>query len=544
MRKRQKVTGRELTSNISPISISDDTTAKDGVSEFPPDKGRRGPAGFIADYSVLAYDEPTQPTVPERSISCSSNAREAILSATGALVLPVPPLRWALIDVFFEQVYQDYPVVEREDVSAPDSSILLQQAVCLAASLMRQGPENLKLAQSLYEKVKTLIYLNYEPDSISTLKTLCLLSCWSVKPPDKMSLDGPWYWTGVASRIAIQMGLHQESTYTNNPYDSCLRRIFWQLHNADKIQVACWGRPPSFSSAYTDVKLPSLMDFGTRTMQAISFIEGTKLCIIIGEIAELQLERRPITPEESSRLTQEMCKWVRELPAELHLYDAVAGSRNKFSRPVSELFIRYFATIILLQHLKGGLDPQRHTSIQCLIASSCMIHLYEEIIFREETCFLLSFNGFLCMVASLPQIYYKPRSAEKESVRKSELEIICSVMKKMREKYGGSEMVLRKILKFQRHVDASIEGQSLESEVIGTPRSPISDRSCSQLEELFPFPANMCSHMDLIHQGGDFEEYSAESFLPMENEWASWFFTEELGFMDSFATYPEMPNVI
>lgn len=171
-----------------------------------------------------------QPTVSEGSISCSSHVRDAILLATETLVLPVPPLRKALIDVFFEQVYHDYPVVEPEDVSGPDSSTLLQQGVCLAGSLMRHGPDNLELSQSLYGKVKALIYFNYESDSLPTLKTLCLLSCWSVKPPDKMSLDGPWYWTGAASRVALQMGLHQKSTYTNNPYACCLRRIFWQLH--------------------------------------------------------------------------------------------------------------------------------------------------------------------------------------------------------------------------------------------------------------------------------------------------------------------------
>lgn len=220
MCKRQKVAAREPPSHRSPKSISGDATTEDGAlvshPEFPPvidsriqhllAQEKRGPqnhAGFIADHSVLAYDEPTQPTVSEGSISCSSHVRDAILLATEALVLPVPPLRRALIDVFFEQVYHDYPVVEPEDVSGPDSSTLLQQRVCLAGNLMRHGPDNLELSQSLYGKVKALIYLNYESDSLPTLKTLCLLSCWSVKPPDKMSLDGPWYWTGAASRVAL-----------------------------------------------------------------------------------------------------------------------------------------------------------------------------------------------------------------------------------------------------------------------------------------------------------------------------------------------------
>lgn len=136
------------------------------------------------------------------------------------------------------------------------------------------------------------------------------------------------------------------------------------------------------------MKLLSLEDFGAQSIHAKSFIQTTKLCTIIVEIAKLQLERRPINPDESARLTQAMCKWVREVPAKLHLYDP-AGSRNKFSRPVSELFIRYFAAIILLQRLQGEVDPQRQMSIQSLIAS-CIIHLYEEIHFREQTCYFRS----------------------------------------------------------------------------------------------------------------------------------------------------------
>lgn len=278
-------------------------------------------------------------------------------------------------------------------------------------------------------------------------------------------------------------------------------------------------------------------------MQATLFIENTKLCSIIGEIVEFQLEKRPIDPDESSRLTQALCEWVRGVPTELHLYDA-AGSRAKFSRAVSELFIRYFAAIILLQRLHGGKDSQRHASIQCLIASSCIIHLYEEIIFREETCFLLSINGFLCMVASLPQIYYNPRLAEKEATRQSEIKILCSVLKQMRGKYGGSEMVLRKILNLQRQVDASMEGRPLESEINATPSNLISDGTYGRLEELFPFPANMCSHMDLIQRSGNFEDYSAQSFVSMGNEWTSWLFTEDLDLTDSADLYPEMSNFI
>lgn len=186
--------------------------------------------GFIADHSVLSYDNPSPLTVPEGWLSPSIRIKEAVLAATEATVLPTPPLRRALIDAYFEHVFHNYPIVTRDDVSTPHASLLLQQAVCLAGSLVMRQADNLQLAYSLYEKVKSLIYLNYEPDKLATLKAMCLLSCWSVKPPDKISLDGPWYWTGVASRLAIQMGLHRESTYTGKPASGQLRAIFWNLH--------------------------------------------------------------------------------------------------------------------------------------------------------------------------------------------------------------------------------------------------------------------------------------------------------------------------
>jgi hypothetical protein len=77
--------------------------------------------------------------------------------------------------------------------------------------------------------VKTLISVNYKGDHLQTLKTLCLLSCWSLEPPDQISVDGPWHWTGVAKRLAIQMDLHKEPTYAKRPNARCLRIVFWHL---------------------------------------------------------------------------------------------------------------------------------------------------------------------------------------------------------------------------------------------------------------------------------------------------------------------------
>ncbi|KAJ5396605.1 hypothetical protein N7509_004718 [Penicillium cosmopolitanum] len=59
-------------------------------------------------------------------------------------------------------------------------------------------------------------------------------------------------------------------------------------------------------------------------------------------------------------------------------------------------------------------------------------------------------------------------------------------MKQMQWKFGGSEMVLRKIFKLQRQVDAFIEERPLAGG-IETP-GRITNDPCDYLEELFPFP--------------------------------------------------------
>lgn len=189
-------------------------------------------AGYIAEHSVLMSQQPLSTTPMSIELQNSSLAtRDAILRVTEADVLPKQPLRQALIEAFFDNLYHRYPLVELEDVLGPDASVLLVQAVCMAGSLMKHWDTStaLSLTHSLYEKVKTLIFLRYEPDSMNVLKATCLATVWSPNPSDSLSLDSPWHWTGTATRLATQMGLHKQSSYSGKPDATYRRRIWWLL---------------------------------------------------------------------------------------------------------------------------------------------------------------------------------------------------------------------------------------------------------------------------------------------------------------------------
>lgn len=163
-------------------------------------------------------------------IADSAPLRDAILRATHASVLPRPALLSARTDAYMTHIFHQCPVVYSSDVSEVGTSFLLQQALCMVGGLMTHDSSGAEQAHELYQKLKLLLSINFEDDCEQTLKILCLMSCWSLKPSTPVSLDGPWHWTGLAIQLVIQMGLHIESTYAKRVNPRCLRRIFWYLY--------------------------------------------------------------------------------------------------------------------------------------------------------------------------------------------------------------------------------------------------------------------------------------------------------------------------
>lgn len=235
---------------------------------------RFGNDSFIAADSVLSYDflrssgsatfasKAQQPTAPlassedlrlksqdqQHSISRISNCQEkasaqpwqAVEAVLRSLPTSLPlrePLRRALVDAFYQHVYTVYPIVGPEDLIDPDRNMMLtvlRLAICMAGSLMRRisSTEELGLSYSLYCEVKRLVSLLEDGDGedhVALLKATCLMSCWSLRPPYVVSFAGPWHWTGLAIRLAMQMGLHREETYCRLPDRESLRRVWWHL---------------------------------------------------------------------------------------------------------------------------------------------------------------------------------------------------------------------------------------------------------------------------------------------------------------------------
>lgn len=204
-----------------------------------PSPSTRVEAGYIAESSVLrSHENPLRSPIHEAIQSGSSSCASTILAATESNVLPKQPLRQALTDLCVQNIAHRYSLLDSDDIDNPHS-ILLQQAICLAGSMMRHvnDVKTLTFSHSLYEKCKTLIHFNAEKNDMAVLKAMCLMTVWSPNPSNSTSLDGPWPWTGAAMRLAIQLGLHRQSTYAGKPGEGSRRRIWWFL-----FVSASWSR--------------------------------------------------------------------------------------------------------------------------------------------------------------------------------------------------------------------------------------------------------------------------------------------------------------
>lgn len=191
---------------------------------------------YIANESILSYDLPSEQELSD-VIGSRTSIFESLLRDNQIAILPRPALLRALKDGFVEHVAPFYPILDSEDVFSDSTPMMLQLAICLVGSLMRHDQKELEFAASQYERVKSLIYLGSKHDPLVLLKTCCLMACWSPNSTDLVTLDGPWQWVGMAIRLAIQMGLHKEATYINNPKASSLRRVFWHLVVCSSIAV-------------------------------------------------------------------------------------------------------------------------------------------------------------------------------------------------------------------------------------------------------------------------------------------------------------------
>lgn len=267
-----------------------------------------------------------------------------------------------------------------------------------------------------------------------------------------------------------------------------------------------------------NVLLPAV-DSGSSEFKLRDFLHSVHLSLIVRRVVEFDVQ-------DLSAIVAMLHNWTQRLPADLVLYDS-NGQRRPYCKSTNQLYIMYFATIIFAIFRYRPSDNRSRVTLLTLVASSCMIRLFEELYHHEQISQLLPINGFFLMLAAIPQIYYHPQTPVKERLREEELSVIRAIMGQLRIKYGGCDMVLRKICRLQ---DEELQGRP-SKQLLFDDRQALETLGelpfLSVSRQLFPFPAEMFPNLDLLGEevlGSD--EIDLSDLFPVEGSLEDWSFND------------------
>ncbi|KAK2732331.1 hypothetical protein FQN57_002947 [Myotisia sp. PD_48] len=508
--------------------------------------------------SSRSYDIPTVANSPLKTIEAR------IQSFAGANQLPPKSMIEALSSIYFKYLYHRVPVVDRRQGTACPS-ILLQQSLCLAGSVLRHPRSTKGLAESerFYARAKALFYSNHEHDPLIILQSVCLLTLWTVTPPSVVTIDSGWSWLGLAIRFAFQIGLHRESTYPQRASPGCARRIAWFLFAQDKLNTACFGRPQMMLSQDFDLRPPSVEDFeDSESKEALLFVLYTNLMTTLAKMLPLQPRDLTKTPEQALSILLELKDWVGNLPVHLRIFDD-SGAWH-YDRGFYEVLAWYFTCIITFFHVHGRFFRPSVSSTITLMASSCIIRLYQQMDYRDDINYLIAISNWSMMVASLPQLnnLWPENNSNTEPIPDSlsleELDILLEILDQRTIKFPGSKFILDKVSRTKTTIlscgPSSLPLSSLpphdlpENNNNPWPSSWGNYTTIPNVHEMFPFPKELSPRMNLLSTmetdefpNGVFEhftDWSFENFLNLED------FNSQIRMQEHLATATPLENMI
>jgi hypothetical protein len=260
-----------------------------------------------------------------------------------------------LMATFFQTQYQYHMCLYREyflrDFDAgfgPYYSDLLMYAICAMGALANEETALRELSGVFFNRAQELLYGSaLESPNLTTLQALILLGHREI---GHGKTSKGWLFSGMAFRLAHEMGLHLDPNNWNGSDDSriereILRRTYWAAFVADKQLSLYFGRPPALYPGESDVRdtirIPYppewrsllntyIMDGTSETAYedgfalVAAFVQQVELCKILHRMITEVFENRNVNSDETVLATSvkeihvSLTKWLADLPAKLH----------------------------------------------------------------------------------------------------------------------------------------------------------------------------------------------------------------------------------
>ncbi|OQV03093.1 Fungal specific transcription factor domain-containing protein [Cladophialophora immunda] len=512
--------------------------------------------GYLGEHSLLSNHPPSMADAGVSLGSFGKPLEKQCFQATEADRLPPQSAIDASVAVYFQFLYHRVPVIDHQDLECNRPSTLLLQTLCFIGSFLRHPKSSRTLQQTelLYTRAKILFFLNHENEPLALLKALCFFTLWNVRVPSVVTLDCSWNWLGLATRLATQMGLHRESTHSRLSNPSCSRRIAWYVYSMDKMLSSCFGRPPMLRTDEFDVQPLTVADFDPTTHdQARCFIIYTELAQISAKMLDLQRRETTSATAEVLSVLADLRAWALNIPTKFVICDR--RGRMIYHLALYEFLACYLTQILTYFHIFGKHFQPSVASRISLVASSCVIAIYQEIDYRDHMNYLTAINNWSMMAASVAQLNNISRESQVVSAEAvasgdpcgrssslQELDALIDIIKQRRVKFPGARAIVHRVEQLRQEVlsprqqnNDSSQPSSARASIRPYPQSESRLMTASgalapvsNVREFFPFPKSLTPRLELLDAIE--EESLAETFF---NNSPDWFDTENLfGFDD------------
>ncbi|KAB8227162.1 Zn(II)2Cys6 transcription factor [Aspergillus alliaceus] len=188
----------------------------------------------------------------------------------GALVIPEPELRDALLQSFVLFVYPFMPVVDLGDLFTrikdnnrkKTVSLMLFQAVMFAAVthvdrhiLTAHGYNSKREARkAFFDRVKLLYSLDCEVNQVTLAQSVLLMTHWYESPDN---VKDTWHYMGVAASLTRAISMDRPPELSRG----LLKRIWWSCYIRDRTVAISMRRPMRIREEEFDIPELELQDF-------------------------------------------------------------------------------------------------------------------------------------------------------------------------------------------------------------------------------------------------------------------------------------------
>ena len=207
-----------------------------------------------------------------------------------------------LFDLFFIHVGPIFPSCSKqrwqERFDSDTMSAFLANCVCSLGARFTPGSKSAEQVSAPFiAKAQELIIPLLHLPTYDVVTGLLLLA-WANFGQNSES--GLWQYSGMAFRMAIDLGVHEVSEiYESQAHLVRTRLLFWSLFVADRIIAFATGRPASIPEDIVEIPLPENGDFFpdqaggiTGQIEPVAYVQFVKLIIICGRISDVLNGRR------------------------------------------------------------------------------------------------------------------------------------------------------------------------------------------------------------------------------------------------------------